>query len=140
MVETPSTPPQPPVDSPQSVAVHDGVIYFATSEGLVGYRGESPFGSVIKGSCSVVVAASGIVAYGGAVSVSTLTQSLRRGHKFEAAYLSTGFWQEKKVHLCTVHSDGLKVEASFDDSRGEILSLAISNDGKYLAAGDVRVD
>ncbi|WP_204350454.1 hypothetical protein, partial [Klebsiella pneumoniae] len=42
--------------------------------------------------------------------------------------------QDKKIHLASA-DDGS--ETIFDDSRGEIICLAFSQDAKYLAGGDV---
>jgi len=43
----------------------------------------------------------------------------------------------KKVVLASVSGGAVKVEAEFEDNKGEILSLAFSPDGSLLAAGDV---
>ena len=43
----------------------------------------------------------------------------------------------QKVVLATVSGGDLKVEAEFEDNKGQVLSLAFSPDGALLASGDV---
>lgn len=43
----------------------------------------------------------------------------------------------KAVVLASADGSKLKEEKRFEDSKGEVLALAFSKDGKYLAAGDV---
>ena len=45
----------------------------------------------------------------------------------------------KKVVMASVSESEVKIEAEFEDNKGEVLALAFSPDGKYLAAGDVRL-
>ncbi len=68
IVCSPSNPPQPSLDSPYAVAVSEGIVFAATSNGLLAYTGDVSFGTVQKGSFSAVAAGHGFVAYGGAVS------------------------------------------------------------------------
>lgn len=43
---------------------------------------------------------------------------------------------DKKIRLTAIEGDA---SSTFDDSRGEVISLAFSPDGKYLAGGDVSL-
>jgi hypothetical protein len=43
----------------------------------------------------------------------------------------------KKVILANVDNGAVKIEAEFEDNKGEVLALAFSPDGALLAAGDV---
>lgn len=43
----------------------------------------------------------------------------------------------KKVVLAAIDNGAVKVEAEFEDNKGEVLALAFSPDGALLAAGDV---
>lgn len=45
--------------------------------------------------------------------------------------------QDKKIHLTDTEGEN---ETIFDDSRGEVISLAFSRDAKYLVGGDVSSD
>lgn len=45
----------------------------------------------------------------------------------------------KKVLLASVNNGSIKVEAEFEDNKGEVLALAFSPDGSLLAAGDVSL-
>ncbi|RXK40408.1 WD-repeat protein [Tremella mesenterica] len=46
--------------------------------------------------------------------------------------------ESKKVVLASITDGAVKVQAEFEDNKGEILSLAFSKDGTLLAAGDTK--
>lgn len=46
------------------------------------------------------------------------------------------FGSGKKVTLATVNGGSVKIEKEFEDNKGDVLSLAFSDDGALLAAGD----
>jgi len=83
----------------------------------------------IKDGCSAVALNGSTLAYGGAVSCICSCK-----HASRLTYRP--LCQDKKIHLTT--TDGGS-ETVFDDSRGELICLAFSSDGKYLAGGDVSV-
>ncbi len=46
---------------------------------------------------------------------------------------------DRKIHLGSLQGEEVKEGAVFEDSRGEVISLAFSPDGTKLAGGDVSV-
>lgn len=100
---------------PRGVAATANAVYTASAAGLEIHPLSSGSASTQPGETSAVAAFSGptdIVAFGK---------------------------DSKKVVLASVSGGSVKVEAEFDDNKGEVLSLAFSPDGSLLAAGDVSL-
>lgn len=98
---------------PKGVAATPSAVYTASSAGLEIQPTSGGSGTTHSGATSAVAAHAGesdIVAFG------------------------TG---TKKVILATVSGSSVKIEAEFEDNKGEVLSVAFSPDGSLLAAGDV---
>jgi WD40 repeat protein len=103
----------PTETQPAGLAATPSAVYVASPSGLlINPIGGSP--STQPGATSAVAALPGpngdLVAYG------------------------TG---AKKVVLASVSGGSVKLEAEFEDNKGEVFALAFSPDGKLLAAGDV---
>lgn len=103
----------PTGSQPAGLAATPHAVYVATSSGLV----INPIGgssTTQSGASSAVAAYPGpngdLVAYGSGA---------------------------KKVVLASVSGASVKVEAEFEENKGEVLALAFSPDGALLAAGDV---
>lgn len=120
----------PTQSQPLGVASTSNALYVATAGGIEVHPGGKQGGiSKAAKSASAVAAWSGptgdLVAYGSGPDV--------RLSLVEADL------QNKKVFLASASGQDLKIEAEFDDNRGEILALAFSPDGAWLAAGDVSL-
>ena len=103
----------PTKSQPKGVAATPSAIYTASSAGLEIHPVSGGSGATHPGATSAVAAHSGdsdIIAFGAST---------------------------KKVVLATVSGSSVKIEAEFEDNKGEVLSLAFSPDGSLLAAGDV---